>query len=296
MATPLLLLALALAGAGADPDTTLHLPRNGAIEVDTRGRDVVVHVGASDAVLVRGADAELDGGTLSVNGDDRRRRGDGPIDLTVPLWARIEVTTLNGNVTFTSAPNHVQVETVSGAIRFTGGGGSADLESMAGAIVVTDFHGTKLSVDATGAAVTVTNSSGALDISNITGGIVLRGIRSTTISASSVNDGIDFEGTFAATGNYDFSSQNGDVTFTLPGDVSARLKISTMNGEFRSPQIPATTNGTMTVVPPTGGDRHGNRNAHRDDNERAFVAVYGSGSARVTVDVFNGDVIVKKKP
>jgi DUF4097 and DUF4098 domain-containing protein YvlB len=294
VAAPLLLLAITL--AGADPDTTLHLPRNGAIEVDTRSRDVVVHVGAGDVVTVRGATAELDGGTLTVSGEGRRNGDGGPIDLTVPSWARIEVTTLNGNVTFSSAPDHVQVETVSGAIHLSGGGGSADLESMAGEVMVADFHGTKLSVDATGSGVSVTNSSGAMDISNVTGGIVLHGIHSPTISASTINDGIDFEGTFAATGNYDFSSQNGDVTFTLPGDVSARLKISTMNGEFRSPQIPATTNGTITATAPTDTTRHGNRNVNRDDNERAFVAVYGSGSARVTVDVFNGDVIVKKKP
>lgn len=292
MAAPLLLLALVL--AGSDADTTLHLPRNGAVEIDSRMRDVTVRTGITDLVTIRGATAELDGGTLSINGDGRRNPGRGLIEVTVPVWAHVEINTIGGNLIFVSMPDRVDAETVSGFIRATGGSGTADLQSVAGPVTVTDFHGTKLSIDATGGAVTVTSSSGRMEIDNVTGGIVLRGIRSTSVSASTVNDGIDFDGVLAPTGSYDFASQNGDVTLTLGADVSARMKITTLNGQFRSPQIPATTNGTGTS---TSTDRRSGKSNRRDDtDERAFIATYGSGSARVTIDVFNGNIIVKKKP
>jgi DUF4097 and DUF4098 domain-containing protein YvlB len=293
MAAPLVFLALTLVGSAAD--TTLHLPRNGAVEIDSRMRDVTVRTGTGDVVSIRGASGELDGGTLSISGDDRHNRGGGGlIEVTVPVWARVEVSTVGGNLTFVGMPEKVDAETVTGFVRTTGGSGTADLQSVAGPVTVADFHGSKLSIDATGAVVTVTNSSGAMEIDNVTGGIVLHGIRSTSISASTVNDGIDFEGSFAPTGSYDFASQNGDVTLTVGADVSARLKITTLNGEFRSPQIAATTNGTISN---NGADRHSGKGKHHDDDdERAFTATYGSGSARVTIDVFNGNVIVRKKP
>ena len=72
------------------------------------------------------------------------------------------------------------------------------------------------------------------------------------------------------------------------------MKISTMNGQLRS-QIPATTNGTQAATGNRGAGK--NKDTQKDeDGERTFTAVYGSGAARVTIDVLNGDVVVKRKP
>jgi hypothetical protein len=100
----------------------------------------------------------------------------------------------------------------------------------------------------------------------------------------------------AGGGSYEFDSQNRDVVLTLPADVSARMKISTMNGQLRSADIAATTTG---MEPPgtakTRGKSKG-KGAPDDDGEQTFTAVYGGGAARVTIEVFNGDVVVRKKP
>ena len=54
MTAPLLLLALSLV---SDPDTTLHLRRNGAVTIDTRMRDIMVRTGPTNVVTVHGAGA-----------------------------------------------------------------------------------------------------------------------------------------------------------------------------------------------------------------------------------------------
>ena len=294
MTAPLLLLALTL--GHADPDTTVRLPRNGAIEIETRMRDVTVRTGPSDIVTIRGGTAELDGGTLQIGGDDRRSRGGGSVDVTIPTWARVDVSSVSGNLTFIGAPDRLHAETVNGFIRVSGGGGSIELTSVAGSVAISDFHGTRLSVDATGGPVTVTNAGGTIVIDNVNGNVTLQGVRSSHIEASTINGAVEFEGPFAATGRYEFSSQNGNVTLVVPGDVSARMKISTMNGQLISPQIPATTNGARDPSPDHSGVKaKGKRTDHGDDGEYTFTVTYGGGAAQVTVDVFNGNVIVKKK-
>jgi len=294
MAAPLLYLALAL--AHGDPDTTVRLPRNGAIEIETRTRDVIVRGGTTDVVTIRGGSAEFDGGTLQINGDGRRTAGRGTLEVTVPTWARVDVSSIGGNLTFTGAPDRLHAETVNGFIHVNGGGGSVDVETVAGAIEISDFHGTTLSIDATGGPVAVSNATGTINVDNVNGNVILHGIRSSSVEASTINGALEFEGPLAVSGRYEFSSQNDDVTLVLPGDVSARMRISTMNGQLISPQIPATTNGTQEGAAGSGkGKSKDKGHDHGDDGEHTFTVVYGAGAAQVTIDAFNGNVIVKKK-
>lgn len=290
MTAPLLLLLATIARAGAD--TTVHLPRNGAIEIDSRSRDITLRIGPTDGVTIRGASAELDGGTLQVDGDEGR----GPIEVVVPAWARVEATSIGGNLTFAGTPARLHAETVNGFIHVTGGSGVVELETVAGGVIVDGFHGSSLSIDATGENVSVTNASGDLTVDNVNGDVILRDIRSNTVSASSINGLVQFDGVLAPSGSYEFSSQNRDITLTLPADVSARFRISTMNGELTT-QIPAVTNGMQGSAAPRPDNK--GKSKHRDsdaDGEHTFTVVYGAGAARVAIDAFNGNVIVKRRP
>lgn len=294
MTAPLFLLALTLAQRG--PDTTVRLPRGGAIEINTRRGNVKVSTGESDVVTILGGSAELDGNMLQVNGDERRDRG---LEVTLPSWARVDVSSVSGNLTFSGGMERLHAATVSGSIHLEGGAGTIELETIAGAVVIDHSRAASLSIDATGGPVTVTAATGKISVENVNSSISLRGIRSDDVTAHTINAGIEFEGPLAVGGRYDFSSQNSDVTLELPGDVSARMKISTMNGQLVSPEIPATTTGTQDAVAATSR-RSGKTKAKDkggDDGEHTFTVVYGTGAAQVTVDVFNGNlVIVKKKP
>ena len=146
------------------------------------------------------------------------------VDVTVPTWARLEVSSVGGNLTFTAAPNRLHAETVNGFIHLSGGGGTVELETVAGAVVVTDFHGTKLSIDATGGLVTVTNATGAIDAENVNSSVVLRGIHLPLgIGEQRQAGSVEFEEIVPRGGRVRLQQPRiDDVTLILPGDVSAR--------------------------------------------------------------------------
>jgi DUF4097 and DUF4098 domain-containing protein YvlB len=286
--------ALALMLTVASPDTTLRLPRNGAVEVDSRTRDVVVRIGTGDQVTVVGAGAELDGNTVQIDGDDdgsrrRFRSRSGAVEITIPASARLEVSSISGALTFTGTPAHLHAESIEGAIRVLGGSGEVELEAVSGNVTVNDFRGTRLEINSTGGLVAVTNATGAITVDNVNREVTLRGIHgSSRVEASSINAGVLFEGDFLAGGNYEFSSQNGSITLIVPPAVSARMEVSTMSGRLDT-QIPAVTNGANdNGSRGAKGDRH-----HRDSDEQSFTAVFGGGASRVSVDVFNGSVVVR---
>jgi len=287
------LFVIAFASVNSRPDTTLRLPRNGAIEIETHARAIVVRIGATDQVTVKGGDAELEGGTLQVSADERHRANNrdanGPLEVTVPAWSRLDVSSMLGNLTFTGTPAQLHAETVNGFIHVTGGTGTVELESVAGAVVVNDFHGTHLAIDATGDNVTITNATGVVEVENVNGSILMRAMRSAAVTANTINGSVEFAGSLAPTGNYEFSSQNQDVTLTLAADVSARMMVSSMNGGLKT-EIPAATDSRGRQR----GDR-GDRKRKDEGDEHDFVVVYGAGAARVSIDVFNGNAIVKKQ-
>lgn len=269
-----LLLTLIVTLRSTDSDTTLRLPRGGAVEIETHTRRIIVRTGAGDLVTIRGGQAELDGRTLTINADDLMDTRAGVLEVTLPVWARTTIGTRSGSIVVESAPDRLEAETLEGAIHVTGGTGVLDLQSVAGAITVENFKGTRVSIDATGDDVTITNATGRIEVSSVNGAIRLHGIHSSFIEASTVNGGVDFEGPLAADGQYRFESHSGGITMTLPGDVSARLKVSTYSSKFYS-QIPAT------------------RSADSDDGDQSeFTATLGKGEARVVVESFNGAIRV----
>lgn len=270
----ILFLTAAFGTGGAEPDTTLRLPRGGAVAIESHTGNVTLRSGAGDAVTVRGGTVEFDGHDLSITADAFAGDRSASLDITLPVWAAVTVHTLSGDIVVEGAPERLQAETFKGAIRVLGGGGRLELESVAGAITVTDFRGSRLTVDATGNDITITNATGRLELTSVNGAIRMRGIRSSFVDVNTVDGLIEFEGPLASDGRYNFETHSGGLTLTLPGDVSAHLDISTFSGRFQS-QIPATR--------PADSD-------HSDST--AFTARLGRGEARVTIDSFSGNIRV----
>jgi DUF4097 and DUF4098 domain-containing protein YvlB len=268
----------------APVDTSFHLARGASIEIHAQDRDIAVHVGSDDLVSVRGAAVSGSDGSLQIGGSQRHHADDaddGSIAVTVPAWARLSINAITGDITVDGATAQLDVSTMQGDITVTRGGGITTLQSVSGAVHVTGFDGTRLRISATNGDVVVRDAAGAIHAENVNGDVRLTGVRSSDVSAETVNGGVTFDGPLAPAGNYQLNSHNDDVTLYLPADVSARMTVSTANGDLVSNDIPGTTAGSS---------------AANNGAEHTFVVTYGRGEARVTVDAFNGDVVVKKGP
>jgi DUF4097 and DUF4098 domain-containing protein YvlB len=242
---------------------------------------VTVNVGSGDQVTIAGAEAELDGDRILIEAMDvLARRGGEPLRLTVPSWARLEVTVINGNLDVARAPELLTAEVINGAIVTRGGTGSMQLSTVTGAITVHGFAGRQLDVEAITGLIQVEGATGRIRAEAVNDPIMLHDIRSSAVEASTVNGRIEWSGPLAASGRYRFESHNGNIELRLPSAVSARIHVSTFMGRFTS-SLAATTNGKGRGEDPAG------------PGGQELTAVYGGGAAEVWVETFNGNLRVR---
>jgi DUF4097 and DUF4098 domain-containing protein YvlB len=241
---------------------------------------VELDTGSGDQVTVEGGSATL-GRTLVVSGSGRlgRVRG-GPLRVTVPSWARVELTNLGGPVTVARAPEHLEVTAINGDVTVHGGSGTVSLTTVNGRIAVRDFNGRRLEVEAMTGEVDIDGAVGAVVVNTINDGITLRNIRSSSVEAGSVNGEIQWTGALAGDGRYHFEAHNGSVILRVPQALDARLHVITVMGDFNT-QIQGTVHGDA-------------RRSGFGFEPRDFTVTFGRGSARVEVETFNGGIHVLK--
>ncbi|MBK9548740.1 MAG: hypothetical protein IPO52_06460 [Gemmatimonadetes bacterium] len=168
---------------------------------------------------------------------------------------------------------------------------------------VADFKGASLSITAVAGVVSLENVdvAGKLDAESINAGVRMRGVRAASVTASSVNSTVDFVGSLDPDGNYSFESHNGGITLTLPTSTSARLRVSTVMGDFETELKGAMSSGSRQapMAPPATPRPGKGRTAPPATpvpgfmEETDFTITYGKGEARVSVESFNGPIRIK---
>ncbi len=301
-----LLCALTLhLGTPAAADTVIRLGPRPNVDISTYLGAIHVRVGSDDRLIVQGGrvHAREGGSSASIEGDDPSRPRGGEITVTVPASAKLGVHSFNGSLSFDGTPTRLSAETVNGSIAVKGGRGSISIESVNGNITVDDFRGEELSIEATAGSVAVTGATGAIKVDAINGAIRLRDMHATSLDASSVNEVVEYSGSIDPRGSYNLESHNGGINLWLPADVSARMRVSTFNGTFSSPDIPGTTTGARAgrVLGADNGKGakgskggKGNNDAGDDDGDQEFTVTFGRGDAQVTLDSFNGNITVRR--
>lgn len=188
--------------------------------------------------------------------------------ITAPSWMPLNLSGVNTHVSIRGARGPISVETVQGEVDVEGGDGLVSLQSVQGSV---RLHGAKgrLEVHSVNEAVSVSSSSGEVNAETVNGDVTLTRVDATSLTASSVNGDLGYDGTIRNGGRYLFSTHNGDITITVPEGSNATVSVSTFNGEFAS-EFPVTLTET----------RKGRR----------FSFTLGTGSARMTLESFQGSI------
>src|SRR6266704_2308863 len=152
-----------------------------------------------------------------------------------------------------------------------GGAGYVSLKSVEGAIALQEAKG-RVEVNTVNEDVTLTDISGDITAETVSGGIELEGIESANVDVSTVSGDVLYQGTIKDAGHYRFSTHNGDVTLAVPEKTNATISVATFNGDFAS-SFPVSVTGTTK---------------HR------FGFTIGSGSARIDLETFNGDIRLRR--
>ena len=256
--------------------TRLVLTNNaGEVVVRSWDRDVVkveASHGPRDTVEVQTADQ-----TLRVR--TRSERGPGGLvdfELTVPRWMPVNLSGsyLEAAIEGTSA--EVTVETVHGGIRVVGGSGTVSLRSVMGQIVVDKSSG-RVQATSVNEGIRLTNVTGDMTAETTNGDIVVDNAQSSSVEVSTVNGDITFNGTVRDNGAYRLTTHSGDVRVGMGASANATVFVRTFQGDFSS---------DFPIQLPEGQSR--------DSGSKRFNFTLGTGSARIEVQSFNGDIHIAR--
>ncbi|MBI4543725.1 MAG: DUF4097 family beta strand repeat protein [Gemmatimonadetes bacterium] len=272
--------ALAALSLLQQTDTVIPVSPGARLEIDNQAGEVVIRSWGRPAVRVVASHASDDRikirSTASVVRVDAAS-GYGPqrsIDyhLSVPQHMAVYVTAPFSDVSVEGAGGEVSVETVRGEIRVRGGAGRVSLRSVEGLIELAGARG-RVEVNTVNEGIRVVDVRGELSAETVNGDIELERIDSDRVVASTVNGNISYSGAIRDRGWYRLATHNGDVRVEVAEKANATVTVATFNGEFES---------TFPVLlrEARGGKR--------------FNFVLGSGSARLELESFNGEILLRR--
>lgn len=242
----------------------------GSIEVKVWDRSAVQIVGRSE----RGAmvTAELDGLVLRV----RARAATSAIDLvdyeiTVPRRMNLTLGRGDVDIAVRGTEGSVDASITSGSISVEGGRGSLALRSFQGTLQV---RGARASVTAesTTGAIGLYDVVGDVAVSSNSNHLTLDDVDSRNLRARTIAGVIRFRGPVHREGRYEISTHSGSIFFRSPIPINATVAVATVGGAFSS------------GLPYTITERQ---------RQNIFTARFGNGGARVSLETFNGGIVVE---
>lgn len=275
----MLLLLAALAGAAfQDTDTTVAVRAGARLNLDNFEGSVTITAWNRNSMRVQAThdddtrvQIDVRGGSVDVRGRSRYGPPEVEYRITVPADMSLEINAHSGDVGIEGTRGEIEVQTVDGRVTVSGGSGRVSLSSVEGDIVLNGASG-RISISAVDGAVTVKGARGDLRVNAVDGAILLEDIDAEGVEASTVDGQIDYSGTIRDGGRYRLSSHDGDVTVTVPS-INASVSVSTYEGEFES-DFPVTITGSGT--------------------RKRLDFTLGSGSARLELESFDGNVRLRK--
>lgn len=256
-------------------DTTFTVRKGQRLEVATHSGSITIRAWDRDAIKVTGdvgrrGEIEVDAGgnTITVETSGRHGPGDADVVITIPAWMPVEASGVDTDISIEGCRCAISAETVSGEVTVKGGEGTVELQSVEGAVTVSDVNG-RLSAESVNDDVTITRVNGEVRAQSVNGDVRLVAVTSASVDASTVNGDMTYDGTIQSAGYYSFATHQGDITVTVPEGANATVTVNTFNGSFES-DFPVTLTGL--------------------NQKRKFSFTLGNGSARVTLESFNGEI------
>ena len=265
-------------------DQTVDVAKGTRLVLSNNAGEVVVRSWDRGQVRVQAAHSERI--TVEVEAEDNtlrvRARGTrGPANMvdyqiTVPRWMPVNLSGTYLEATIEGTAAEVTVETVHGNIRVVGGSGTISARSVAGLITVEKAAG-RVQARTVNEGIRLINVSGDVTAETTNGGITIQDAQTTSLEASTVNGTLTFNGTMRDGGAYRLTTHGGDIRLGLGGVTNATVFVRTFQGAFRA---------DFPVQLPEG-------QSARSGSKR-FNFTLGTGSARIELQTFNGNISLSR--
>ena len=261
-------------------DTTFAVPAGASLSVNNFGGGITVHGWTENRVKVHGetgrrgrVEVSLVGTTVVINTGSREGAPSViDLDITVPQSMALTLSGTYADITVDGVQGAISAETVNGEVNVRGGKGIVTLHSIQGGVTLSDASG-RIEVNSVNEDVELTNVSGEIKVETTNGEVSLTGIKSSSVDAGTINGDVLYEGTVTDGGSYSLGSHNGDITVSVAEGANVTITAATANGD-----IDASFPLPMTSSP----------GKHR----KTFKI--GSGSARMELESFQGDIELRR--
>ncbi|HVH67535.1 MAG TPA: DUF4097 family beta strand repeat-containing protein [Gemmatimonadales bacterium] len=269
------LVTLAAVGLMQQTDTTFPVRAGARLEVNNFGGEIAIKTWSKNAVRIAASHSSRD--HISIDASDQvvriksqGRRGPSQLveyDITVPTTMALALSGVYTDISVEGAQGEITAETVEGAVKVSGGAGTVSLKSVQGEVTLEKARG-RIDLSSVNEAITAKDISGDLSVETVNGDITLTQIESANTEANTVNGTIVYDGTTKDGGRYRFSTHDGDLRVSVPEKANVSVSVSTFDGDFSS-CFPVQLS---------------HKTKHR------FDFTIGSGSARLELESFNGDI------
>ena len=271
---------VSLAPLQGQTDTTFAVPAGASLSVNNFGGSIIVHAWTQNRVKVhaehgsRGAiEASLVGNTVTLKASSRHGAPSiVDFEITVPQDMALTLSGTYTEIEVDGVRGAISAETVDGSVNVRGGSGIITLHSIQGSVTLADATG-RIEVNSVNDGVELSNVSGQIKAETTNGDMTLMGIKSSSVDASTINGDVEYEGTVSDGGTYSFNSHNGDITVSIPEGANVTLSVATANGDI-DPSFP---------LPLT-----------RTEGKHRYTFKLGTGSARMEVESFQGDIQLRR--
>jgi DUF4097 and DUF4098 domain-containing protein YvlB len=263
-------------------DQTVDVTKGTRLVLSNNAGEVVVRSWERDQVRIQathGARETISAETTDMTLRIRTQRASGLVDyqITVPRWMPVNLSGTYLDATIEGTTAEVTVETVHGNARVSGGNGAVSLRSVEGVITVDKASG-RVQATTVNEGIRITNVSGEITAETTNGNIFIDNATTSNLEAFTVNGEVTFNGTIRDNGAYRLGTHNGDIRVGLGGANNATVFVRTFQGDFAA---------DFPVQLPEG------QNAR--SGSKRFNFTLGSGSARIELQSFSGDIVLARK-
>src|SRR5688500_7154520 len=266
-------------------DQTVDVVKGTRLVLSNNAGEVVVRSWDRDQVRVQASHSdrervEVQTENMTLRVRTRATRGASNLadyQITVPRWMPVNLSGTYLESTIEGTTAEVTVETVHGNARVSGGNGAVSLRSVEGVVTVDKASG-RVQATTVNEGIRITNVSGEITAETTNGNIFIDNATTSNLEAFTVNGEVTFNGTIRDSGVYKLGTHNGDIRVGLGGANNATVFVRTFQGDFTADfpvQLPEGQN------PRSGSKR--------------FNFTLGSGSARLELQSFGGDIVLARK-
>ena len=196
--------------------------------------------------------------------------------IMVPEGSSLEVECVSATIEISGVEGEIEVENVSGDVDIVGPCTSVDVDVISGTVTVVD-PGKLLSIDCVSGGVKARGGEAEVSIEGVSGSIDLEFELFRNLSVESVSGSIDVTGDLAGSGSFSLDVHSGDVTLTVPANVSAEFETSSFSGDIK-----------------TDFGYEGHRTSKYAPGQELEFSV-GDGDADVEINTFSGTIEIRKK-